>query len=75
MHHPPTHDIHHHIHPLNARTQEDDGRLGGRHRGQGAAAPRVPVELGDDHGADVDRLVEGLGLFFCCCFIWGGGGG
>lgn len=58
MHHPPTH----HIHPLNARTQEDDGRLGGRHCGERAAALGVPVQLGDDDRANVHRVVEGLGL-------------
>lgn len=49
-------------HIPHTRTEEDDGRLGGRHRGECATALGVPVQLGDDDGAHVHRVVEGLGL-------------
>mmetsp|Transcript_549 Transcript_549/g.1632 ORF Transcript_549/g.1632 Transcript_549/m.1632 type:complete len:344 (-) Transcript_549:541-1572(-) len=42
--------------------QKDDGRLGGGHGTDGPAALGMSVELGNDDGTDVGRLVKGLGL-------------
>mmetsp|Transcript_18677 Transcript_18677/g.62615 ORF Transcript_18677/g.62615 Transcript_18677/m.62615 type:complete len:503 (+) Transcript_18677:231-1739(+) len=45
-----------------ARADVDDGRLGGCHSGERAAALGVAVQLGDDAGAHGHLLLEGLRL-------------